>query len=218
MGNPLDISVGAGRVVSDPAGTSHGQLTNGARAEVSHSEPREKKRTKTRFMTGNSCCKEESCPKLNPLTIVPLAGSVCSVSEEEFVQVDMMVDSGATETVMTEKCLEGVIDISEGAAFKRGQHYECANGSQIPNLGERKFLGITEEEGQKAVTAQICAVTKNLLSVHGMTRNGHRVVFDEDGSYIEDKSSGERSWMHQENGMYMLKLWVSKKTSKEAGF
>lgn len=169
VGNPLDISVGAGRGVSDPAGTSHGQLTNGTKAEVSHSEPREKKRTKTRFMTGNSCCKEESCPKLNPLTIVPLPGSVCSVSEEEFVQVDMMVDSGATETVMTEKCLEGVIDISEGAAFKRGQHYECANGSQIPNLGERKFLGITEEEGQRAVTAQICAVTKNLLSVHGMT-------------------------------------------------
>ena len=159
-----------------------------------------------------------TCKTLNPLTIVPISGSVCRVSEEEFVQVDMMVDSGATETVMTETCLEGIIDISEGAAFKRGQHYECANGSQIPNLGERKFLGITEEEGQKAVTAQICAVTKNLLSVHGMTRNGHRVVFDEDGSYIEDKASGERSWMRQENGMYMLKLWVSKKTSKDAGF
>ena len=68
------------------------------------------------------------------------------------------------------------------------------------------------------MTAQICAVTKNLLSVNGMTRNGHRVVFDGDGSYIEDKSPGERSWMHEVNGMYMRKLWVSKKTSKEAGF
>ena len=119
---------------------------------------------------------------------------------------------------MSERFLEGVIDIQEGAALKRGQHYECANGSQIPNLGERKFLGITEEQGQRAVTAQICAVTKNLLSVNGMTKNGHRVFFDDDGSYIEDKWSGERIWMHEVNGAYILKLWVSKKTSKEAGF
>ena len=149
---------------------------------------------------------------------MPLAGSVCSVSDEEFVQVDMMVDSGATETVMAERCLDGVIDISEGAALKRGIHYECANGTQIPNLGERKFLGITEEQGRRAVTAQVCAVTKNLLSVNGMTKNGHRVVFDDEGSYIEDMMSGERSWLHEVNGMYMLKLWVSKKTYKEAGF
>ena len=68
------------------------------------------------------------------------------------------------------------------------------------------------------MTAQVCAVTKNLLSVNGMTKNGHRVVFDDDGSYIEDKSSGERNWMHEFNGSYILKLWASKKTSKEAGF
>ena len=51
----------------------------------------------------------------------------------------MMVDSGATETVMAEKCLERVIDISEGAAFKRGQGYECANGSRIPTSGRESF-------------------------------------------------------------------------------
>ena len=137
-----------------------------------------RQKAKTRFAAPNACCSDQGCKTLNPLTIVPISGSACSVSEEEFVEVEMMVDSGATETVMSEKCLDGVIEISEGAAFKRGQHYECANGSQIPNLGERKFLGITEEQGRKAVAAQVCAVTKNLLSVKGMTRNGHRVVFD----------------------------------------
>ena len=92
---------------------------------------------KSRFVAPNPCCNDKSCRTLNPLTIVPIAGSVCSVSDEEFVQIDMMVDSGATETVMAEKCLDGVIDISEGAALKRAIHYDCANGSQIPNLGER---------------------------------------------------------------------------------
>ena len=100
----------------------------------------------------------------------------------------------------------------------KGAYTTSANGTQIPNLGERKFLGITEEQVRRGVTAQVCAVTKNLLSVNNMTKTGHRAIFDEDGSYIEDKASGERSWLHEVNGMYMLKLWVSKKTSKEAGF
>ena len=134
---------------------------------------------KSRFVAPNPCCNDKRCKTLNPLTIVPIAGSVCSVSDEKFVQIDMMVDSGATETVMAEKCLDGVIDISEGAALKRGIHYECANGSQIPNLGE---------QGRRAVTAQVCAVTKNLLSVNDMTKNGHRVVFDDEGSYIDRRA------------------------------
>ena len=134
------------------------------------------------------------------------------------MQINMMVDSGATETVMTESDLDGVIDITEGVQCKRGQQYQCANGTKNPNLGERKFLGWTEEEGQKGITAQVCGVTQNLLSASGMTKKGHKVVFDEAGSYIEDKATGEKSWMHEVNGMYMLKLWVSKKTSKEAGF
>ena len=129
-----------------------------------------------------------------------------------------MVDSGATETVMTVDCLEGVIDITEGAALKKGVHYEVANGSQIPNLGERQFLGITEEGGHRGVVAQICAVNKNLMSISKIAKQGNRVVFDDDGSYIEDKTSGERTWMHKVDGMYMLKMWVSRKSSQEAGF
>ena len=108
--------------------------------EVVAPRPKSKKRrstgtkTQTRFVAPNPCCEKESCRKLNTLTAVPLAGSVCSISEEEFVQVNIMVDSGATETVMTDTDLEGVIDITECAACKRGQRYECANGSKIPNL------------------------------------------------------------------------------------
>ena len=43
-----------------------------------------------------------------------------------------------------------------------------------------------------------------------MARAGNRVVFDEDGSYVEDKVTGERMWMRDEGGMYMLKMWVKK--------
>ena len=43
-----------------------------------------------------------------------------------------------------------------------------------------------------------------------MNSMGHRVVFDQEGSYIQDKKTGEVIWLKEEGGMYMLKLWVKK--------
>ena len=68
------------------------------------------------------------------------------------------------------------------------------------------------------MVAQVCAVNNNRMSVSGIARNGNRVVFDDDRSYIEDKASGERTWMHKVDGMFMLKLWVSRKSSQDGGF
>ena len=75
--------------------------------------------------------------------------------------------------------------------MKRGVTYEVADGTEDP--GERKFLGFAEEGGQKGVTAQICAVNKTLMSVSKIASRNNRVVFDDDGSFIEDKTTGERT-------------------------
>ena len=39
---------------------------------------------------------------------------------------------------------------------------------------------------------------------------GSRVVFDSEGSYIEDKETGEFMPIQLKGGMFMLKLWVRK--------
>ena len=141
-----------------------------------------------------------------------------AVADEEWVEVDVKIDSGATETVIPEAMLEGVIDIGEGIAFKRGVQYEVANGSQIPNLGERRFVGFTEDGAANNIVAQVCAVNQGLMSVRQMTKKGNRVVFDDTGSYIEDKTTGARTWVHDEGGMYSLKMWVSRRSTADAGF
>ena len=51
------------------------------------------------------------------------------------------------------------------------------------------------------------------MSVHKMVKVGNRIVFDEEGSYVEDKATGEVAWLEERGGMYMLKLWV-----KASGF
>ncbi len=41
-----------------------------------------------------------------------------------------------------------------------------------------------------------------------MISSGHRVVFDEDGSFVQNKQSGEINWLREENGNFMMDMWI----------
>ena len=47
-------------------------------------------------------------------------------------------------------------------------------------------------------------------------KSGHTVVFDETGSYIYNKTSGEVNWMREEHANYILDFWVM--PNSEMGF
>ncbi|MDA8584227.1 hypothetical protein N9L68_08320 [bacterium] len=121
----------------------------------------------------------------------------------------MAVDSGASETVAQEGVLDS-IPLVEGEARRKGVQYEVADGTLIPNLGEKEFIAVGECGALRKMKVQVCDVNKPLLSVRRVTQAGNRVVFEEDGGYIEDKVSGERMWLREKDGMYLLKLWVRK--------
>ena len=74
-------------------------------------------------------------------------------------------------------------------------------------------MGSSDEGVERTLTAQVCDVNKALLSVRKVVSAGNRVIFDEDGSYIEDKATGERMWLQEQNGMYMLKLWIPREST-----
>ena len=52
------------------------------------------------------------------------------------------VDSGATETLVGTEMLDN-IETKEGEAAKRGVKYEVADGTMIPNKGEKSFKGVS---------------------------------------------------------------------------
>ncbi len=58
------------------------------------------------------------------------------------------------------------------------------------------------------MTFQAAPVAKPLASVMGICRAGHQVVFDEEGSYIVNKQTGEVNWLREENGNYLLDVWI----------
>ena len=131
---------------------------------------------------------------------------LCVIGEGEWECLEMAVDSGATETVISEDMVQ-TVKTKEGSLSKRGVVYETANGETIPNLGEKQFLAESEEGTRKKITARVADVNKGLLSVKKIVAVGNRVVFD-DSSYIEDKATGEKMWLTEAQGMYVLQMWV----------
>ena len=134
-------------------------------------------------------------------------GSAYPVDEEpEWEELETAVDNGASETVIGEEMVKAVT----AQNVKPDVKYEGADGSQIPHLGEKEFEAYTEAGLWRNMTAQVTEVNKALLSVSRMVKAGNRVVFDEAGSYIENKVSGQKTWLEERNGMYILKLWVQR--------
>ena len=139
-----------------------------------------RKMEKKKFLKANPCCSQDGCSEgrreeeVNVLVAKESSGAICTVAEGEWVEVEVAIDSGATETVMAAETLNGIVDITEGPACRRGVTYEVANGVEIPNLGARKILGFTEYGGQRGITAQVCAVNNTLVSVGKVAAQGNR--------------------------------------------
>ena len=121
--------------------------------------------------------------------------------------LSMAVDSGAAETVIPHR-LVSQYPIRETEASKAGMCYASATNQPIPNLGEQQLPLVTREGSLRGMTLQAAPVSKPLGSVKRMCANNHRVVFDDDGSYIQNKLTGEINWLREDNGNYMLDVWI----------
>ena len=136
-------------------------------------------------------------------------------NEGEWVMISVAVDSGAAETVIPHTLVKEH-EIVETEASKSGLNYASATGDPIPNLGEQQLPLLTVEGTPRIMTFQAAPVSRPLGSVMRMCRAGHRCVFDDEGSYIQNKVTGEINWLREENGNYMLDVWVVPKS--ELGF
>ena len=98
--------------------------------------------------------------------------------------------------------------------------YEIADGTEIPNLGEKLMPVVTAEGAWKGLRAQVADVSKALQSVRSLVRSGHVVVFGdgEDGSdsYIVNKFTGECTAVKDDGVNYLLGLHIAPRS--ESGF
>ena len=81
---------------------------------------------------------------------------------------------------------------------------------------------MTKEGTMRDMRFTVCPVTKALGSVSQMCRTGHRVVFnsawDPEGSYIEHLDTGEKLWLEEQNGFYVLNTKVAPNHRQTANY
>ena len=130
----------------------------------------------------------------------------------ESLPYPIIIDSGACASVMPTTWCDHV-PLKETPQSQAGEFFRAANGQKIHNHGEKVVSMITKEGAKRNMRLTTCDVSKALGSVSQMCRTGHRVVFnppwDAAGSYIQHIQSGEKMWLDEQNGLYVLNTKVA---------
>ena len=81
---------------------------------------------------------EKVVENIAPLRTIEPAG-INAVAEDEWVEIEVAVDSGATEMVTPEETLNGIIGITESAACQTWSSLRSCRWHTDPEPGRAKF-------------------------------------------------------------------------------
>ena len=118
------------------------------------------------------------------------------------------VDSGACDNVMDPEKVPTVQLIQTQGSLTGEDDFQSATGEPIPNLGELRVPLITREGTSRGMLFKGAPVSKPLASVKRICAAGHVVIFDDEGSFILNKRTGEMNAMREDSGNYMLDSYV----------
>jgi hypothetical protein len=129
---------------------------------------------------------------------------VSAFDENQKQKIRFTVDSGAAETVCRKTDAEDFPIILGGNESMT--KYIMPNGEIVENDGE-KHLKVKTAEGEKfIVRTQLTDVRKPLMSVSKVCDEGNRVIFEENGGFIENKKSGQRTNFLREGNVSVLEM------------
>ena len=139
---------------------------------------------------------------------------VCSMSGQkwESLPFPIVIDSGACASVLpTEWCNH--VSLLKTPQSEAGEYFRAANGKKIFNEGQKLVTMMTKEGAMRDMSFTVCSVTKALGSVSQMCKAGNKVIFNPpwhpEGSYIEHEGTGERLWLEEQGGLYVLQAKVA---------
>ena len=128
--------------------------------------------------------------------------------EEEWYELEMTADTGACDTVMPKE-MASHIPIQPSLQSLRSMQYEVADGTQIPNLGERRCVMWTEDAtSARKINVQVADVHKPLLSLSRCADMGFESRFGRRAGALIDEESGEVNLCTGRKNLYMLRCWV----------
>ena len=145
---------------------------------------------------------------LSPLLVHKKTSPISAVSpSDDWIEVEVTVDSGACETVMPANLAQGIPIVKSSCSHEA--EYEVANGATIPNLGERRCLLMTlGSPTTKKIVFQVADVHKPLLSISRCADMGFNTYLGRDGGFMEDMVTGERIPLVRQDNLYTMKVWL----------
>lgn len=146
----------------------------------------------------------DDVPDLNLVEAVDIAAAGSPHKSES---VDFTVDSGACVTIALENCFTRypTLPTPESAA---GHTYTTASGGKVLEQGKRVPIVRTDSGALRKINVFIGPVRKALACVAGICDNGYRVVFDNGGGFILDRSSGEILPIRRQGKLYKFRADV----------
>ena len=137
-------------------------------------------------------------------------GSLNALEEPEFIETEMILDTGATTHAADRLDFpQHVVVESEGS--KAGQRFGCAGGKMLENEGEVHIMMIAPGglECELETTVQITKITRPLLSVTQMTRNGDIfVVCKKDEALVMNQQQQVLAVFKRKGGLYVANMKV----------
>ena len=134
---------------------------------------------------------------------------VCSMPGRQWESrpFPIAIDSGACASVLpTDWCNH--VHLLKTPQSEAKEYFRAANGKKTYNEGQQLVSMMTKEGAMRDMSFTVCSVTKALGSVSQLCRAGNRVIFnppwDPEGSHIENENRGERSWLEEQGGLYVL--------------
>ena len=129
-------------------------------------------------------------------------------SEAEWIEIELTADTGACDTVMP-RSMAAHIPIQPSLQSLNSMKYEVADGSEIPNLGERRCVMWTENAAEaRKINLQVADVHKALLSLSRCADMGFESRFGRRAGALIDEESGEVVPLVRKGNLYVLKCWL----------
>ena len=133
-----------------------------------------------------------------------------------WVPIKSIVDSGAVHSVAPPSTARQV-PIAQSHGSANGVQYHTADGTRLPNLGEKRLNVVTEDGDEMTQTFQVVDVTRPLSSVGEIADKGNIVVFGRNGGYIWNPKTQATLPFQRDQGVYQLQTWVQEPDVQSSG-
>ncbi len=155
------------------------------------------------FVSSRSSVSDEVGPM--PLTVDD-GDMIMPMTDWQDRELEVILDSGSCQNVLVAEKAPGYL-VSEFEGSRRGQNFVTADGTRIPNEGQLELrMEAPIGNGLKmpvTTNFQVASVTKPLLSVGNICKQGHSVVFSKEGAKVLDPQKRTIAHFQRSGGLYV---------------